>query len=412
MGIDDESVIERERSGLPTGQSIFIGALAGVTHGIVALALWEFFGFERPERTLSTEPLFVVYTLLGMFALGFVPGLLYETWRSVSPGLVIGGLLCLSSYGTWTTVRSGATPVDPTPFGWYALLWVGIAIPAAGAGGRTAVAHVSERISTYFPEDADRSAMRVTFLGTGSAMPTGERFQTGLLIEDPDGDAEPLLVDCGSGVVHGLASTNVGYEGISTVLLTHHHLDHVSDLMALLKARWLAGETELTIVGPDGTESLLDGLFDVHEYMQGRIDLTVREVGPGSTTVAGYDVRAVETVHSIYCLAYRFESEDAIFTFSGDTEAIDAVADLAEGSAVLAHDCSFPDEIDVENHPTPSTLGSVLAGHEIGRVYLTHLYPHTDEHHQEMIEAVEEQFNGDVRIARDGLTVDLRRTNG
>lgn len=135
MGIDDESGIERERSGLPTGQSIFIGALAGVTHGIVALALWEFFGFERPERTLSTEPLFVVYTLLGMFALGFVPGLLYATWRSVSPGLVIGGLLCLSSYGTWTTVRSGATPVDPTPFGWYALLWVGIAIPAAGAGG-------------------------------------------------------------------------------------------------------------------------------------------------------------------------------------------------------------------------------------------------------------------------------------
>jgi ribonuclease BN (tRNA processing enzyme) len=54
----------------------------------------------------------------------------------------------------------------------------------------------------------------------------------------------------------------------------------------------------------------------------------------------------------------------------------------------------------------------VLAGHEIGRVYLTHLYPHTDGHHEEMIEAVEERFDGDVRIAGDGLTVDLRRTSG
>ncbi len=251
--------------------------------------------------------------------------------------------------------------------------------------------------------------MRVRFLGTGAAMPTGERFQTGLLLEDPDGDAEPLLVDCGSGVLHGLAATNVGYEGISTVLLTHHHLDHVSDLMVLLKARWLAGETDLEIVGPEGTETLLEGLFSTHEYMDGRFDLSIREIAPGSTTIAGYDLEAVETAHSMYCLAYRFETEDAIFTFSGDTEAIDAVADLAEGSAVLAHDCSFPDGIDVENHPTPSRLGEVLSGREIGRVYLTHLYPHTDGHHEEMTASVEAAFDGDVRIARDGLTVNVSR---
>lgn len=254
--------------------------------------------------------------------------------------------------------------------------------------------------------------MRVTFLGTGAAMPTGERFQTGLLVEDPDGDAESLLVDCGSGVLHGLASTSVGYEGIESVLLTHHHLDHVSDLMALLKARWLAGEKELEIVGPRGTESLVEGLLSVHEYMQDRFDLTFREIAPGSFSLAGYDIEAVETVHSMYCLAYRFESADAIFTFSADTEAIESVIDLAEGSAVLAHDCSFPDGIDVENHPTPSQLGEVLAGREVGRVYLTHLYPHTEGHHEEMIESVEAHFDGDVRIARDGLSVNLRRRAG
>jgi len=251
--------------------------------------------------------------------------------------------------------------------------------------------------------------VHVTFLGTGSAMPTGERSQTGLLLADPDGDAEPLLVDCGSGALHGLAATDVGYEGIGTVLLTHHHLDHVSDLMPLLKARWLAGETEIEIVGPEGTRALVEGLLEVHEYMAGRFEFTFREVAPGSFDLAGYDVEAVETVHSMYCLAYRFETDDAVFTFSGDTEAVEAVADLADGSALLAHDCSFPDGIDVDNHPTPTQLGEVLADHDIGRVYLTHLYPHTEGEHESMVESVRERFDGDVRVARDGLTVDVSR---
>jgi ribonuclease BN (tRNA processing enzyme) len=252
--------------------------------------------------------------------------------------------------------------------------------------------------------------MQVTFLGTGAAMPTGERAQTGLLLEDPDGTADPLLVDCGSGALHGLAATDVGYEGIDTLLLTHHHLDHVSDLMPLLKARWLSGETALELVGTPGTEALVEDLLSVHDYLEGRFELTYREVEPGSFAVAGYEVDAVETVHSMYCLAYRFETDDASVTFSGDTEATASVADLAEGSALLVHDCSFPDGIDVDNYPTPTQLGEVLSGRDLGRVYLTHLYPHTDGEHEAMIEAVAGHAQTEVRVARDGLTVEVSRT--
>ncbi|MES3517067.1 MAG: MBL fold metallo-hydrolase [Natronomonas sp.] len=247
--------------------------------------------------------------------------------------------------------------------------------------------------------------MRVTFLGTGAAMPTGDRFQTGLLFEG--GDDGPLLVDCGSGVVHAVARTSIEPTDIETVLLTHHHLDHVSDVLPLLKARWLAGRTDLEIVGPPGTADLLEGLLSVHDYMAGRFDLDVREIGPGSHEVAGFGVEARETIHSMYCLAYRLEADDVAVTFSADTEASDDICALAEGSAVLIHDCSFPDGIEVDNHPTPRELGAALAGHEIGRVYLTHLYPHTDGHHEEMIDSVAANFDGEVRIPRDGLSIDV-----
>ncbi|WP_144903152.1 MBL fold metallo-hydrolase [Halobellus captivus] len=248
--------------------------------------------------------------------------------------------------------------------------------------------------------------MRLTFLGTGSAMPVPDRVQTGLLLESEE---RSLLVDCGSGVLHRLAGTDVGYEGVSSVLLTHHHLDHVADLLPLLKARWLAGEEFLEVVGPAGTKSLVDGLLDVHDYLDGRVDLSVREVGPTEFEIAGFDVSATEMVHSMDCLAYRFSDAGSAgdVVYSGDGEAAASLANFADGAALLAHDCSFPDDVDVSNHPTPSRLGSVLAGHEIGRVYLTHLYPHTEDRHEEMLDSIRSRYDGDVRFARDGLRVEV-----
>ncbi|WP_436901942.1 MBL fold metallo-hydrolase [Halovenus halobia] len=255
--------------------------------------------------------------------------------------------------------------------------------------------------------------MELTFLGTGSAMPTGERFQTGLLFEG----SEPLLVDCGSGALHGLARTSVGYEGAETLLLTHHHLDHVSDIPALMKARWLAGAESLTIYGPPGTGDLIEGMLDTHEYMQDRLDLQVTDLDPEDAPfeIAGFEVDAMETRHSMQCLAYRFERESGPpVVFSGDSEALEELVEFADGAAVLIHDCSFPDDVDVSNHPTPSQLGRVLADAdaEVGRVYLTHLYPHTDGRHEEMLESIADSYDGDVRFANDGMTLDISSTGG
>jgi ribonuclease BN (tRNA processing enzyme) len=247
--------------------------------------------------------------------------------------------------------------------------------------------------------------MRLTFLGTGSAMPLPDRAQTGLLLERGD---RTLLVDCGAGVLHRLAATDPGYEGVSTVLLTHHHLDHVADLLPLLKARWLAGEEHLEVVGPRGTKALVDDLFEAFDYLHGRVDVRIREVGGRDFSVAGFDVSAHETRHSVDGFAYRFAGDDdeGDLTISSDTEAFEGLAAFADGSSILVHDCSFPDDVDVSNHPTPSKLGDTLAGHDYGRVYLTHLYPHTEGRHEEMLGAVEARYDGDVRFARDGLRVE------
>ena len=248
--------------------------------------------------------------------------------------------------------------------------------------------------------------MRLTFLGTGAAMPTGRRAQSGTLLET---DGGTLLVDCGSGVLDALARTDAGYEGVDAVLLTHHHLDHVSDLDVLLKARWLAGETELTIAGPPGTAELVEDLLAVHEYMQDRLDLELVDIEEPTFSLAGFDGEWLETRHSMRCFAYRLSpgAGGPTVALSGDSEAFSELVAFADGAAILVHDCSFPDDVDVSNHPTPTTLGRALADAdaELGRIYLSHLYPHTEGRHEEMLASLGEAYDGDVRFAEDGLTV-------
>ena len=258
--------------------------------------------------------------------------------------------------------------------------------------------------------------MELTVLGSGSAMPVPDRAQAGYLLDDGD---RSLLVDCGSGVLQRLAGTETGYEGVSTVLLTHHHLDHVADLFPLLKARWLAGAEELSIAGPPGTTDLIESLFSVHEYMQDRLDLTIRDVG-GDVSLAGFSVTSMETRHSMQCFAYRITPEEDAVTdavpgglptvvLSGDSEAFVELAAFADDATVLVHDCSFPDDVDVSNHPTPASLGSALgtADPAVDRVYLTHRYPHSEGREESMLDSIGIHYDGDVRFAEDGLTLEL-----
>ena len=253
--------------------------------------------------------------------------------------------------------------------------------------------------------------MEVIFLGTGSAMATPQRMQAGYLVKS---DTDALLVDCGSGVLHRLAGTDTGYQGVNKVILTHHHSDHVSDLVPLIKARWLAGETTLSIIGPKGTKALVNSLFDVYAYLEERVTLRIREVGPHQFSAGKFDIAAHRTQHSMDCLAYRVASTESPngpeVVFSGDTEASDSLTQFADDATVLVHDCSFPDSVDVSGHPTPTTLGKALQGISVGLVYLTHLYPHTEENHQQMREQITTHYMGTVKFARDGLHLSLSDT--
>lgn len=226
-------------------------------------------------------------------------------------------------------------------------------------------------------------------------------MQSGLLVEEAG--RQPLLLDCGCGVLANLQRSDVAFDDVGDVLLTHNHLDHVNDLIALVKADWLVGREELRVWGPPGTRETVEGFLETYPYMQDCVDLEVREVEAGdSFQVRDWNVSTLETEHSVPSMALRLDGE---FVYSGDTEPVEEMRGFADECEVLVHECSFPDSVDVGNHTHPSGLADVLDGCGVSRVYLTHLYPHVRGEEQEMIETIEEGFDGVVGFAEDMMRV-------
>ena len=244
--------------------------------------------------------------------------------------------------------------------------------------------------------------MRVTVLGTGSALPSPTRLQTGAIIER---GAHALLVDCGSGVTHRLAQAALDYRDINTVLLTHTHLDHVADLPTLAKARLLDGYESFTVVGPQGTRDVCDALFPVDDLAD-RLDLTVRELPAGTEPVAidEFAIERAPTDHSKPGYAYRFNER---LTIAGDTAPTEPVCSLADGSDVLVHECAYPDETESSGHSTPTALGKLLADVDVDRILLTHLFPETEPHADGLANTVSEYTDATVSVAMDHTSVTL-----
>ncbi len=249
-------------------------------------------------------------------------------------------------------------------------------------------------------------SIEITLIGTGVAMPQPHRVQSGILVNLDS----PVLFDCGSGILPRLSD----YSSIEHVFLTHLHLDHVADVMSLIKAKWLYGSHDLRIYGPSGTREWLSRVFDAYPYMLGRMNVEVFEMADQDRVSVGrYEIICAKTAHGVPSLGYGIADDAGCVrvVYSGDTEPIKSIAALASNADLLIHECSFPDSVpDVTNHTTPRMLGAMMAGVAVGRIILTHLYPHTVGLEDEMVATVHEYCGCDVTIGKDMEVVVLDST--
>ena len=251
--------------------------------------------------------------------------------------------------------------------------------------------------------------MKIRFLGTGVGIPQVGRVQSGLIMEM---DGKPVLFDCGCGVLGRIAEAGYDHTDIDNIVLTHLHLDHVGDVLALLKANWLVGKTDMRIFGPKGTQEWFGKVMETYDYLKDRFEVEITELTGGERfTPEGIDcsITCTPTVHSTPSLAYRVECENKAAIYTGDTEPSEPVFRFAGGADVMIHECSFPLGFEMTMHTTPDMFTDVLdhVTLDVRKLYFLHLYPQMQGHEQEAVDHIKQHFDGEVIIASDLMKVEV-----
>lgn len=137
----------------------------------------------------------------------------------------------------------------------------------------------------------------LVFLGTAASAPSVWRNLPSTLVFHED---SRFIIDVGEGTQRQLLRSGVGFKRLTTVLLTHGHLDHILGLGGLIStfARWEAID-QFDIYGGRGT---LDRVRDLMKVVlrggEVRVKINLIEIEPGVLIKAkGFTVTAFPVNH-------------------------------------------------------------------------------------------------------------------
>ena len=256
--------------------------------------------------------------------------------------------------------------------------------------------------------------MRLWILGSGTLRPDPLRGSPGYWIEV---DGARILLDCGSGTLRTLARQRRDWAGVTHVLLSHFHTDHVADLAPLLFALKHASEPRreapLTIAGPRGIGGHLEALAGAHGgfILNPGFPVQVVELspeGPWFDPGGGFRLDSYATEHADPSLAFRLESGGVTLGYSGDTGPDPCLGDFLGGSELLVAECSHDDERATSNHLSPKSLADLASRARPELLIPVHAYPPLrPENIPPLLRS--RGYEGAVLVGRDGLVAILRR---
>jgi ribonuclease BN (tRNA processing enzyme) len=251
--------------------------------------------------------------------------------------------------------------------------------------------------------------LRLTVVGCAAAWGHGpDAAASCYLVEGGDGTA--VVLDLGQGSFARLAALRPP-ETVAAVLVSHAHADHCVDLIPLRHAlRYEVG-------APPGTVALhapasLPGRFDAFTGEAGfLVDLSFTPLEPGTLAIGELRVAVARVAHTAESFAFRVAAEGETsrrgVVYSGDCgDPADLTSLVRAGDTLLA-------EASFGAGPVPAGVahldatGAARAAREGGasRLVLTHLQPGAD--HGAALGAARAAFDGEVLLARPGLTLEV-----
>jgi len=254
--------------------------------------------------------------------------------------------------------------------------------------------------------------MKLTILGSGTCVPSGERNSSGYWVE---AGARRVRLDCGAGTVHAMGRYGLPWETLTHQFVSHFHIDHCGELAALLFAfkygRSNPRAEPLALVGPQGLEYLLMGLVGQYRMRLLEQDFAVelRELDPGASLDLGDGValRVEKTDHTAESLAVRIDAGGRSLGYTGDAAPSDGLATFFSGVDTLVCECSFVDDARGTKHMRAGDVAALATAAGARHLVATHFY--FDPEAERLADRLARGFSGRLTIARDGETLDVGR---
>jgi ribonuclease Z len=146
--------------------------------------------------------------------------------------------------------------------------------------------------------------IKLTFLGTGSAVPTKKHNHPALLINYKD---ENILIDCGEGTQRQFRYADLSAAKITRLLITHWHGDHILGIPGLMQTLAMNDYSKkLHVYGPKGTKRYMSEIMNIFAFI-GKIDMEIHEVDNETVfETKDFQIKSERLSHGTECLAYSF----------------------------------------------------------------------------------------------------------
>jgi ribonuclease BN (tRNA processing enzyme) len=250
--------------------------------------------------------------------------------------------------------------------------------------------------------------MTITILGSGTAIPVHDRAPAAVLWQSGE---ETILFDIGPGTLLRLEAQGVDFRALQKIFLTHLHSDHTLDLVTFLQANDSLPEpgrlAAVSLTGCKGTQEFFTKLMEVFPGISSRTySFSLHERGVDSWQEGGFEVTTALTCHTPSSLAYRIDSSEGSFVYTGDAVLNEGLIELCRGVDLLICDCSFPAEIHSPDHMNAHDVGVLAAKAGVVCVVPTHFYPQALA--SDIESQIRQSYSGRIILASDGLHLEIR----
>jgi ribonuclease BN (tRNA processing enzyme) len=217
-----------------------------------------------------------------------------------------------------------------------------------------------------------------------------------------------LLIDCGPGIWHALCNLDTSIQNIEMVLISHFHVDHTSDLDAIMMTQYLSPQYSnepLTIAGPSGLIDWFENLKRLAGHWIHDFNLKLIEIDR-EVRLIDYHIQAQKTGHTDNSLCYRITDKlNKSLFFSGDSDFEQNLIILAHQADLAIIEASNTEAGKVKGHLTPQLAGQIAVKAKVKKLVLTHMYPEVKAVNPLLLAS--KWYHGEIVIAQEGMLLNI-----